>query len=1706
MPCPTCGAVHPPEAPHHPPPRPPRQPAAVREVTPQPEASADPGDSPAPGERGETKDGQDEDDDAPQVAVRPGVRNGAASKVGVRPSVRNAGNGDQIAVRPGVRNAADGSGGWTDSMSQPAVGVRATRLAPPPPDGAPAGTWDHYLRTLPPSDLARRQGARGQIQESLADLDRGARIEQGRRYAHNDEERQFLEFTGYLPTLDENTDARIMEQEQARRAAAAARAAANRKAKENQQAARAWVNQGEQVLTDVLSGWNGTSDLHEDERFKTWADTRLPAGVDGAPVIEAFSTHLQGAEDVEAWRSEGLALASTLRGEASATGGQQDLKADARVQEWLKRDPGPRYGFDNSQFQTSIEGHLDSLAADVGFNAELSGFLGREEDVVGTEEFNSFMDRVRGSGVYDDAGVDDFLKAGQEHDDQKRQNDAFNMELLALTSDPGQPLAESKEFQGVLARMRASGIYSEDSLDQLVSNASKDPAYDRDKFLAYTGEEPTGDFAADQAAIDQAKERAIYATQGEALDFAQDADIRDWQAEFLAYTGEEPTGDFAADQATIDQAKERKIYATQGEALDFAQDADIRDWQAEFLAYTGEEPTGDFAADQAAIDQAKERAIYATQGEALDFAQDADIRDWEAKFLAYTGEEPTGDFAADQAAIDQAKERAIYATQGEALDFAQDADIRDWQAEFLAYTGEEPTGDFAADQATIDQAKERKIYATQGEALDFAQDADIRDWQAEFLAYTGEEPTGDFAADQAAIDQAKERAIYATQGEALDFAQDADIRDWEAKFLAYTGEEPTGDFAADQAAIDQAKERAIYATQGEALDFAQDADIRAWEDYQQSLRQGAQGDAAPPRPPRFDESFDVAPSTIEDWQSLGTVYRNNQPESVEDIIHSFTGGGRPRAKKRDLRAEAEAKALEYLHQGFTQGGITTSQEAVPPRTLTWDTVPDQVSLYGKTINVQQYVDSHVKPGGRSPKQKEQSVERQKDQILAAFQESYDAGALTLPGQEEAAPYYPPALDPNRFTPLDLFPGVAAARWESRAKNVDSPDAALWSPEESKVQTIHGALVAGELVTIPASVAATKFVPPLVVRSGKALSSGQKVLGTAFSRDVSDLLKAGYRFDQAMSIASNNQTRSALINARSGNFAVPHQVPPPASITTTTPRPLLSFDDFKAAQEIGGPKLTDFQARQMYGDYSIRHTAGTLDRPRFGIGTSRRSPPGDLTFGGDTPIPPPRVYDMPGEGPKPVVPRSGADVSFLPERQAERLERARAFSEWSQQMHQPRPRADQGQATALLDDPVERVPSWVEFERYNPPSVTAPRTTLKPRTLQPAPEARSFQLPLQPLAQPAVPAVPAAPKPYATPLMVLSTAPALDPATGPATVQDPATGTATDQDPATALKLGTEPLAAPSPATGTATAQDPATALKLGTEPLPAPSPATGTATAQDPATALKLGTEPLPAPSPATALNLQTEPLAAPIPETGLNLRTGPLAAPIPETGLNLQTGPLAAPIPETGLNLQTGPLAAPIPETGLNLRTGPFTAPALATLAAPELGGGRLNHFPPSRTTPLSRLDEPATKGRLPLRLRLPDPPSGSGPSARSPGITGTHPHEVEFITLEHNRVNLVTEEVEETPLNDLHQETLQVTKRGRSPSTHGRDVDTGGVTVRSRGGKVDATQEVKPRPGVMGRPRPNNIFPKGRRRRRRDEDGPEDYNGRNEVTITLR
>ena len=198
--CPTCGGNHPPGAHHRPPTvaqRPPQLPepeVRSREQDAADDPAADAAEEqPSVGVRSKNGNEDDEDAEEGEANNRVGVRSGVApnNKVGVRPRVA--------------------------PNSQP-----ATALPPPPPEGAPAVTWDFYLRTLPAGAEGRRRGARSQIQEALADLDRSQRVEEGRKYAHSAEERQFLEYSGYLPTLDEETDARIMAQEQARRAAIAA--------------------------------------------------------------------------------------------------------------------------------------------------------------------------------------------------------------------------------------------------------------------------------------------------------------------------------------------------------------------------------------------------------------------------------------------------------------------------------------------------------------------------------------------------------------------------------------------------------------------------------------------------------------------------------------------------------------------------------------------------------------------------------------------------------------------------------------------------------------------------------------------------------------------------------------------------------------------------------------------------------------------------------------------------------------------------------------------------------------------------------------------------------------------------------------------------------------------------------------------------------------------------------------------------------------------------------------------------------------------------------------------------------------------------------------------------------------------------------------------------------------------------------------------
>ena len=105
----------------------------------------------------------------------------------------------------------------TKTSGASATLTRQKPAAPPPrpPDGAPAAVWDHYLRALPPTHRNRR-AARSQVQPGVLERPRAERIAALHDFAHSDQEREFLDYTGYLPSLDDEMDHRILGQERQR--------------------------------------------------------------------------------------------------------------------------------------------------------------------------------------------------------------------------------------------------------------------------------------------------------------------------------------------------------------------------------------------------------------------------------------------------------------------------------------------------------------------------------------------------------------------------------------------------------------------------------------------------------------------------------------------------------------------------------------------------------------------------------------------------------------------------------------------------------------------------------------------------------------------------------------------------------------------------------------------------------------------------------------------------------------------------------------------------------------------------------------------------------------------------------------------------------------------------------------------------------------------------------------------------------------------------------------------------------------------------------------------------------------------------------------------------------------------------------------------------------------------------------------------------
>ena len=203
-----------------------------------------------------------------------------------------------------------------------------------------------------------------------------------------------------------------------------------------------------------------------------------------------------------------------------------------------------------------------------------------------------------------------------------------------------------------------------------------------------------------------------------------------------------------------------------------------------------------------------------------------------------------------------------------------------------------------------------------------------------------------------------------------------------------------------------------------------------------------------------------------------------------------------------------------------------------------------------------------------------------------------------------------------------------------------------------------------------------------------------------------------------------------------------------------------------------------------------------------------------------------------------------------------------------------------------------------------------------------------------------------------------------------------------------------------------------------------------------------------------------------PHPVVGLDLTQQPGFTAQDKTDLGPGLKEVTGPKDDTGEDLNTKGELKIEEQPDISLR--PFTGLEPHQETAPQYPT-RPPRFPYQRATRRDERD-PTGRGAIP-RPRLPQFQSLQRPAA--PVAQGPYPQEAEFLSLELNRVNLLTGETEEIPVNGLHEDTLRVTKRGRT-STEGRSADTGAVAVRSRGGKVQVEDAVRPRPGTMARQRP--------------------------------
>ena len=730
-PSPTSGGLHPPSAPHNLPQRPPAQPTARTPARRRRngDSSRPPGISPDQassqnGDRQDDGDGDGEEDPQPVVRLRESAAGeGAAQTVtpaagraqrrrDAKVSAKTPAAGAAAGVKP--RTPAVGAAAGVKPRTPATAGGSVSVLPPPPPSGAPAHVWDHYMQALPPTHR-NRQAARAQVNAQLMALSPGERREQGLSYAHSAKEREFLAFTGVLPTLDEERDTEIYEREQQRRAAAAA----NARGRAEHQTALKQYREQKASYAEQFESYTG-----QKPTFDSAQDTAT---------LQAESTRRVGV--VDAWRLEGEALAGDLQtesqGRLDGRGpelGQVDITQDPRYQQWVTADPSASVGIDTSAIRDSLAGYATGLqTTERDFRSVLDSSA---PDQVAVPDPVAAADVVVSQGT--SASVTPSSLASDEA--YAEQFEAYTG--VKPTGDPTVDAARLKEADERYAEeletyktgfreytgqdstgdyVRDQAIWEAESTRRngaAVTTLASDEAY-AEQFEAYTGVKPTGDPTVDAARLKEADER--YAEE-----------LETYKTGFREYTGQDSTGDYVRDQAIWEAESTRRNGAA---VTTLASD---EAYAEQFEAYTGVKPTGDPTVDAARLKEADER--YAEE-----------LETYKTGFREYTGQDSTGDYVRDQAI---------------------------WQAESTRRTGAAVTTPEATGPSAAGDRQWHNAMISQVERLVSGEDTlneippadrSFYEQAVAFHTFTGELPTFDAATDQAIWDEeaSKSRTLEA---------------------------------------------------------------------------------------------------------------------------------------------------------------------------------------------------------------------------------------------------------------------------------------------------------------------------------------------------------------------------------------------------------------------------------------------------------------------------------------------------------------------------------------------------------------------------------------------------------------------------------------------------------------------------------------------------------------------------------------------------------------------------------------------------------------------------------------------------------------------------------------------------------------------------------------------------------------------------------